>query len=48
MNLYELVKQNGFRGVGMSLVKVFVGQLVDALTVLSRARVIHCDLKPEV
>ncbi|WFD32148.1 dual-specificity kinase [Malassezia sp. CBS 17886] len=46
-NLYELIKQNSFRGLSTSLVRVFIAQLLDALTVLKGARLIHCDLKPE-
>lgn len=46
-NLYELIKQNSFRGLSTSLVRVFTAQLLDALTVLNEARLIHCDLKPE-
>ncbi|SHO76717.1 Similar to S.cerevisiae protein YAK1 (Serine-threonine protein kinase) [Malassezia sympodialis ATCC 42132] len=46
-NLYELIKQNSFRGLSTSLVRVFVTQLLDALVVLKDARLIHCDLKPE-
>lgn len=46
-NLYELIKQNSFRGLSTSLVRVFTTQLLDALTVLHEARLIHCDLKPE-
>lgn len=46
-NLYELIKQNQFQGLSTQLVKVFTGQLLDALTVLKEARLIHCDLKPE-
>jgi dual specificity protein kinase YAK1 len=48
VNLYELIKQNQFRGLSLNLVRVFVEQLLDALIVLNRARIIHCDLKPEV
>lgn len=47
VNLYELIKQNQFRGLSMSLVRVFSAQLLDALCVLNEARIIHCDLKPE-
>lgn len=47
VNLYELIKQNSFRGLSSSLVRVFTGQLLDSLTVLNEARLIHCDLKPE-
>ncbi|KAI0305448.1 kinase-like domain-containing protein [Multifurca ochricompacta] len=46
-NLYELIKQNQFQGLSTQLVKVFAAQLLDALTVLKEARLIHCDLKPE-
>ena len=46
-NLYELIKQNSFRGLSTSLVRVFTEQLLDSLTVLNEARLIHCDLKPE-
>ncbi|WFD22213.1 dual-specificity kinase [Malassezia equina] len=46
-NLYELIKQNSFRGLSTSLVRVFIAQLLDALVVLKDARLIHCDLKPE-
>ncbi|TFK54131.1 kinase-like protein [Heliocybe sulcata] len=46
-NLYELIKQNQFQGLSTQLVKVFAAQLLDSLTVLKEARLIHCDLKPE-
>ncbi|CAO1618048.1 unnamed protein product [Sympodiomycopsis kandeliae] len=46
-NLYELIKQNSFHGLSTSLVRVFTTQLLDALTVLNEAKLIHCDLKPE-
>ncbi|WFD44915.1 dual-specificity kinase [Malassezia psittaci] len=46
-NLYELIKQNSFRGLSTSLVRVFITQLLDALIVLKDAQLIHCDLKPE-
>ena len=47
INLYELIKQNQFQGLSTQLVKVFTAQLLDALTILKEARLIHCDLKPE-
>ncbi|CAN6635461.1 dual specificity protein kinase Yak1p [Trichomonascus vanleenenianus] len=46
-NLYELIKQNQFRGLSTNLVRVFTQQLLDSLVVLKEARLIHCDLKPE-
>jgi dual specificity protein kinase YAK1 len=47
VNLYELIKQNQFRGLSTTLVRVFAQQLLNALSLLSKARLIHCDLKPE-
>ncbi|CDH60252.1 kinase-like protein [Lichtheimia corymbifera JMRC:FSU:9682] len=47
VNLYELIKQNQFRGLSTNLVRVFTAQILDAMTVLNEARIIHCDLKPE-
>ncbi|ODN81620.1 hypothetical protein L202_02026 [Cryptococcus amylolentus CBS 6039] len=46
-NLYELIKQNQFKGLSTQLVKVFTQQLLDCMAVLKEARLIHCDLKPE-
>ncbi|KAI8149476.1 kinase-like domain-containing protein [Fennellomyces sp. T-0311] len=46
-NLYELIKQNGFKGLSLNLVRVFALQLLDSLILLKKARIIHCDLKPE-
>ncbi|KAF7984222.1 hypothetical protein HWV62_16024 [Athelia sp. TMB] len=46
-NLYELLKQNQFQGLGTQLVKLFTAQLLDAMTVLKEAQLIHCDLKLE-
>lgn len=47
VNLYELIKQNQFRGLSINLVRVFATQLLNAMTVLNEAKIIHCDLKPE-
>eukprot|EP00835_Amoeboradix_gromovi_P002946 NODE_180_length_15790_cov_0.586706.p4 type:complete len:356 gc:universal NODE_180_length_15790_cov_0.586706:13271-14338(+) len=47
LNLYDLIKQNGFKGFPIKLVKHFTVQLLDALAILGQAKVIHCDLKPE-
>lgn len=47
LNLYDLIKQNGYRGFSLGLCRVFLAQTLDALTVLKEARIIHCDLKPE-
>lgn len=47
VNLYELIKQNQFRGLSTTLVRVFAQQLLNGLSLLNKARLIHCDLKPE-
>ncbi|KAG2175404.1 hypothetical protein INT43_001051, partial [Umbelopsis isabellina] len=47
VNLYELIKQNQFKGLSTNLVRVFATQLLDALIVLRENQIIHCDLKPE-
>ncbi|KAI9224806.1 kinase-like domain-containing protein, partial [Blastocladiella britannica] len=47
INLYELIKQNQFRGLDLALVRSFTSQILDALACLGEAKMIHCDLKPE-
>lgn len=47
VNLYELIKQNQFRGLSTTLVRVFAQQLLNGLCLLGKAKLIHCDLKPE-
>lgn len=47
LNLYELIRQNQYRGFSLGLCRIFLGQCLDALQVLRQARIIHCDLKPE-
>lgn len=47
MNLYELLKNNKFKGVSLGLIKRFAKQLLDALCFLRKHSIIHCDLKPE-
>ncbi|KAF2865952.1 kinase-like domain-containing protein [Massariosphaeria phaeospora] len=47
VNLYELIKQNQFRGLSTTLVRVFAQQLINGLALLGKAKLIHCDLKPE-
>lgn len=46
-NLFELIKENQFRGLSINLVRLFTKQLLESLIILEEARVIHCDLKPE-
>lgn len=47
VNLFEVLKRNGFRGLSLNLLRLFLSQLLDALAVLRDAHIIHCDLKPE-
>ena len=47
LNLYELIRRNKFRGLSLSLVRVFVTHILEALTVLEKSSIIHCDIKPE-
>ncbi|KFD49003.1 hypothetical protein M514_10155 [Trichuris suis] len=46
-NLYEVIKINRFRGLGLPLVRKFACGILQCLEVLQRHRLIHCDLKPE-
>lgn len=48
INLYELVKANGFNGFSTILIRRFTSQILLSLTLLRHHRVVHCDLKPEV
>ena len=47
LNLYELIRRNKFRGLSLSLIRVFVTHILEALVVLKKASIIHCDIKPE-
>lgn len=47
VNLYDVLKQNGFRGLSTLLIRNLIEQIVRALQCLRKARIIHCDLKPE-
>ncbi|EKX35447.1 hypothetical protein GUITHDRAFT_118363 [Guillardia theta CCMP2712] len=47
VNLYELLRQNQFRGLSMNLIRVILRQCLDALAKLTERDIVHCDLKPE-
>ncbi|CAO3586316.1 unnamed protein product [Absidia cylindrospora] len=47
INLYDLVKQNSFKGLSTKLIRSITVQLLDTLVVLNNAKIVHCDLKPE-
>jgi dual specificity tyrosine-phosphorylation-regulated kinase 2/3/4 len=47
MNLYELIKENEFKGLSIHLIRKIASQLLCSLKFLKSIHVIHCDLKPE-
>lgn len=48
INLYELIKANGFVGFTTSLIRRFTSQMLLSLSLMRHHRIVHCDLKPEV
>jgi hypothetical protein len=48
INLYELIKANGFVGFTTSLIRRFTSQMLMSLQLMRHHRIVHCDLKPEV
>jgi serine/threonine protein kinase len=46
-NLYELLKNNQFRGLPTKSVRVYLKQIINGCKALNDAKIIHCDLKPE-
>lgn len=47
INLYELIKANGFVGLSLRLVRRITTQSLATLCLLRKHKVVHCDLKPE-
>lgn len=47
VNLYEFIKNNGFQGISLGLIRRFASQILGSLQFLRRQSIIHCDLKPE-
>lgn len=47
INLYELIKKNGFNGFSLQLVRKFAHSLLQCLDALYKNKIIHCDMKPE-
>ncbi|OMJ82934.1 hypothetical protein SteCoe_16268 [Stentor coeruleus] len=47
LNIYELLKKNGMRGFSLSLIRSFTKQILEALCVMEKGNIIHCDMKPE-
>ena len=48
INLYELIKANGFVGFTTALIRRFTNQMLLSLSLMRHHRIVHCDLKPEV
>ncbi|KAI9482659.1 MAG: kinase-like domain-containing protein [Benjaminiella poitrasii] len=46
-NLYDLIGHNHYRGFSIEKVRAFAVQILDTLSLLKEAKIIHCDLKPE-
>ncbi|CAL8318426.1 unnamed protein product [Lota lota] len=46
-NLYEVMNEREFKGLGTSQVRSHAISLLQCLQFLSRSSIIHCDLKPE-
>ncbi|XP_038996719.1 dual specificity protein kinase YAK1 homolog isoform X3 [Hibiscus syriacus] len=47
LSRYELIKIKHFRGLPLSIVRLFSKQILRGLALLKDAGIIHCDLKPE-
>ncbi|KEP61359.1 UNVERIFIED_CONTAM: cell-cycle-associated protein kinase DYRK2, putative [Hammondia hammondi] len=47
MNLYEFLKRNMFKGLSSLAIRSIGIQLLQALRLLKRQQIVHCDLKPE-
>lgn len=47
INLYELIKKNGFKGFSLQLIRKFAHSLLQCLDALFKNEIIHCDMKPE-
>ena len=47
INLYELIKANGFEGFTTTLIRRFTTQMLASLALMRHHRIVHCDLKPE-
>ena len=46
-NLYEVLKDNNYKGLNMDLIKKFTINILMAINDLQDENVIHADLKPE-
>ena len=47
VNLYDLLRQNKFKGLSLNLIRMIVKQCLEALVAIGEKNIVHCDLKPE-
>ena len=47
MNLFDVIKENNYKGFSTNLVRIMLRQLLQCAKVLEKAKIIHCDMKPE-
>jgi dual specificity protein kinase YAK1 len=47
VNLYDLLRQNKFKGLSLNLIRMIVKQCLEALVAIGDKNIVHCDLKPE-
>ena len=48
INLYKLIKANGFVRFTTALIRHFTSQMLMSLTLMCHHHIVHCDLKPKV
>ena len=47
LDLYEILKHRKYRGLPLPLIQNVLKEMLSALVVLERARIVHSDIKPE-
>ena len=47
INLYELMKANSFKGLSLNHIRKIAVEMLKAMRLLKRLKIIHCDFKPE-
>ena len=46
-NLYELMKENSYQGLSLIHIRKIAIQILSAVRLLRRLKIVHCDFKPE-